>query len=127
MKPDDLARAYRVAGLIDYGPHRGNSILIATGAGLLMAAMDALPSCRWAMDLGGMRGNANFREFITGLGYCTDRLVICAWFSITDPAKFVTNLHGYPEDRLIVYSQPDPLDYGIQASSMDDMTQKAAA
>ena len=78
-----IAAAYGV-DLYDY-ERSGDGLLIAVGAGLMLATMDVIPRIRWCCDLSGGRGG-RLADFL----YWADRecnlFVVNAWFSISDPA-----------------------------------------
>ena len=80
-----LARAYRIQGeVIDYGEGRDEGILIAAGAGLMMAAMDQR-HYRWAMDVGGGRASdPAVLSFLEAVGHAYP-IEVQAWWTVTSP------------------------------------------
>jgi hypothetical protein len=86
VTPEQVGRLYGVE-LVDYGEHRGRGVLVAVGAGLMMAVMDGAPSLRWAVDTGTLRGRKATRldEFLVAVEHAAKPVALAAWFSITDP------------------------------------------
>lgn len=97
-----LNRAYGVEP-IDYGPRRGNDLLIAIGSGLMMAAMDLMPSCRYAIDLGGGQKPRLLGPWLEGVSRLVDRVVVVAWYSISDPDVLRRALRGCEQEKVFVY------------------------
>jgi hypothetical protein len=72
--------------VIDYGRH-GKGMLLATGAGLMMATMDAIPELRYAIDLSGGKWPRGIERCVDWLIECdhVGFLVVHAWYSVSDP------------------------------------------
>lgn len=82
-----LANAARATGvqLVDCGPDRGHSLLIASGSGLMMAVLDQVPDFRWCVELD--RGGKGL-DFAL-LAHRHMRFIgLCGWFSLHSPATF---------------------------------------
>lgn len=125
ITPEQLADAYSVPGVIDYGPDRGTGLLLATGAGLMMSAMDMLPRVRWAVDVGGGRGLDP--DWLEACAECTTHLVVAAWFTVTNPGPFARALTRYgPSWRIVSYVMPEPLTFGSTVPSMDRLAEVSA-
>ena len=73
----------------------GTTILLASGAGLMMAVADAGADVRWCVDLDTIR-HAKHRipELIVALDRNThaERIALAGWFSIDDPAPMLEGL-----------------------------------
>jgi hypothetical protein len=94
----------------DDGGARGNGLLVSSGAGMMMAAMDCCPSLRWCVDVDDLRGRPTAR--VTDFLLCAERvaspLAICGWFSISNPDEIVAavramNVAASRRHRAIVY------------------------
>jgi hypothetical protein len=71
--------------LVDYGEHRGGALLIASGAGVMMAIMDAEPGFRWCCDV-DVGGRAV--DFAVLASRRVGLIGLAGWFSLHDPAAF---------------------------------------
>lgn len=121
LDPVRVARCYRLPHVIDYGPGRdGSGLLITTGAGLLLADMDALPTCRWAVDIGASRGHEHAAAWAAVTARLVTHTVAHLWMAITDPAWMGAILASFPPDRLAVCARPH-LPYGYPAGDVDEL------
>jgi hypothetical protein len=124
MDVEQLAGAYAVSGVIDYGPGRdGNGILFGIGAGLMMAAMDTVPTCRWAIDVSGGKAGPSYHvaQWCAALPWVVSHVAVAAWFSISSPDGFVrTMLHPVPCEIVAAYSHP-ALGYGVDCADLDEL------
>lgn len=80
------------AEIFDYGKERptAKGLLIAVGSGLLMASMDALPMCRYAVEYHGRSAqNPAYWDRLTLLAAQSDLIVVHGWFSISSPQPLV--------------------------------------
>lgn len=88
---EQASALYRVP-LTDYAKHdadttRGRGLLLSSGCGMMMAAMDSCPALRWCTDVDTLRGKPGVRvgDFLL----CAERrarpVAICGWFSISNP------------------------------------------
>ncbi len=84
MSPEQAARASGVR-LVDYGEHRGRSVLLGSGCGLMMAVMDAEFEFRWCADLD--RGGHAI-DFAILVQRDVRMIGLVGWFSLTSPAAF---------------------------------------
>lgn len=127
MTPAQLGRAYDTPPVIDYGPHRGPGLLLATGAGLMLAVMDQLTTCRWAVDLGGGRGHrADLGSWAEAVDDVVPLVVAATWFTVTDPDQFTTRvLSRFAETKVITYARP-ALTYGTPVPELDELLPAAA-
>jgi hypothetical protein len=71
--------------LVDYG-REGNWMLISSGAGIMMAIMDAEPRFRWCVDIDGIRDTRRFVRWAQWAEHFVGRVAVAGWFSLTDPA-----------------------------------------
>ena len=101
----NLCRAVFDIRLIDYGrPSYG--LLIGSGAGTMMAIMDASVRFRFALDLDDCRGREHkLFGFIRALDRngLIDLVALAGWFSITDPKPIAAVLKGLSAP-VIIYS-----------------------
>jgi hypothetical protein len=113
IQPPQLARAYGIPHVVDYGNKRpGRGLLVTTGAGMLMSDMDVLPYCRWAVDLGAGRNNPRAGDFIEACSHLCTHLVAHVWMSLTDPRWMADVVARFPKDRVVVWASP-PLPYPV--------------
>jgi hypothetical protein len=101
----NLCRALFDIPLIDYGrPSYG--LLIGSGAGTMMAIMDASARFRFALDLDDCRGKEHkLFAFIRALDRngLIDLVALAGWFSITDPKPIAGALKDLSAP-VIIYS-----------------------
>ena len=120
MTPEQLARAYPAPQVYDYGAHRADQLVLATGAGMMMAAMDAL-NARWCADIGGQRGLASCRDWLAACAHTVERVWLIGWFTITDPASVFDPIREcVPEHKLTSYTHPPLLDYGSRYATFPE-------
>jgi hypothetical protein len=87
----------------DYG-RSSRGVLIGSGAGVLMAVMDAAPCFRFAVDVDQCRGREDrLRAWLRALDRngLVDRIAVCGWFSITDPKEIAGALAGLSAPVLV--------------------------
>lgn len=106
MSPNELAQLFGVP-LIDY--HReGNGVLVASGCGIMMAAMDEAPCFRWCVDADSMRWGPPWRIewFMTALDRNTavELLGVVGWFSLDRPTYLRAGLDSIRRMRTVAYS-----------------------
>lgn len=117
----DVAQLSRAYGfhVVDYGADRGPGVCLAVGAGAMLATMDLLPCCRYAIDLGPRHASAEeLTEWLVWIDRLCDPVVVNAWFSISDPATLRSALEVVDPERLFVCSNVD-LGRGAQTESLD--------
>ncbi|GAA0976002.1 hypothetical protein Q7689_00685 [Nocardiopsis tropica] len=121
LDPVRAARLYGLPHVIDYGPDRaGDGLLITTGAGLLLADMDELPTLRWAVDIGASRGHLHAADWAAVAARTVTHTVAHLWMAITDPAWMRGVLEPFPADRLAMCSRPR-IDIGHQAATVEEL------
>lgn len=103
----ELARFFGVP-LIDYR-RESNGVLVASGCGIMMAAMDEVPCFRWCVDADSMRwGGAPWRIewFMTALDRNTtvELLGVAGWFSLDRPTYLQAGLRTIHRMRTATYS-----------------------
>lgn len=113
-----LSRAYGF-DVTDYGRARGRGVLLSVGSGLLMAAMDLMPSLRWATDLSGGKPAEQTREWCTWLDRVVSHVVVVAWFTITDPAFLAVGLEAVDPDKLAWHAPGVDLRAGGRFEQLD--------
>lgn len=104
MKPESVGAFFGVQ-VIDYG-RRSNGILLSSGAGIMMAVMDAALQYRWCIDLDTMRAHrARVANFIVALDLNTEINLIGAvgWFSLDDPRPIVEGLARCRRAQVVSY------------------------
>jgi hypothetical protein len=121
LTPASLGRAYGIESVIDYGPRRaGSGLLISAGAGMLMAMMDQLPACRWALDTGTIRGHPRAADWAEACSWLVSHVACHLWLTVTGPEWVRGVLQRFPPDRLAVWSNV-PLGLGYQAADTADL------
>ncbi len=93
MNLTQVARAYRVP-LIDY-ERDGDGLLIATGAGLMMATMDAIPRLRFCVDMSGGRDTSGLESFLHWASRECPLFVFHGWLSISEPTGFINAMRPF--------------------------------
>jgi hypothetical protein len=78
-----FSREYYVP-LVDY-KRDGGGLLVGSGCGVMMAAMDALPQFRWCVDIDNIRDTSRFWRWLPWAESFASRVAVVGWFSITDP------------------------------------------
>lgn len=92
--------------LIDY-ERQGDGLLIASGAGIMMAVMDAVPRFRYCIDIDAHRDiNSRVPEWMVAIDQNTDLKVIgvAGWFSIDKPQALQEGIKRVKHKALIAYS-----------------------
>jgi hypothetical protein len=112
---EGIARSFFVP-VVDYD-RPGEGLLIAVGAGMMLATMDLIPSLRWCLDVGGgasfvaNRGllceRNRLLEYLAWMDRVASHVVVAAWFSVTSPADLARALSAVDPARLFVYSNRD--------------------
>lgn len=106
MSVEELARFFGVP-LIDYRRESGG-VLIASGCGIMMAAMDEAPCFRWCVDADSMRWGPPWRIewFMTALDRNTtiELLGVVGWFSLDRPTYLQAGLRTIRRMRTVAYS-----------------------
>jgi len=98
----DLSLACRLFGIrvIDYErPAKG--LLIGSGAGIMLAVMDACPNLRLCLDVDECAGDLACWLRCLARNGLIDLLAIAGWFSITDPAVLAGAVRAVPVPTLI--------------------------
>lgn len=81
---------------IDYGDHRGNSILISSGAGIGMALMDQFMGVRYFIDIDSYRHDIIDWESI-GIILSNSKpkmIIFCGWFTLDNRKNFQKIVDG---------------------------------
>jgi hypothetical protein len=80
---EQAARLYQIP-LIDYErPSKG--LLVGSGAGTMMATMDALPCLRWCFDIDRLPTHDHLGDFLLMAEPTVWPIVVVGWFSLTNP------------------------------------------
>jgi hypothetical protein len=94
--------------LTDYGPQgRGDWLLIGSGAGIMMAVMDAAPRLRWCVDIDSLRRTDRFARWLAWAENFVGGIAIAGWFSITDPAMLIEAVKGLKKKPLCYTQMAD--------------------
>lgn len=88
--------------LTDYD-RPSSGLLVSSGAGIMMAVMDAAPALRWCVDIDGLPARADLEFFLRLADGDAEPLAVCGWFSITDPTTLRRAL-GALRARALVYA-----------------------
>jgi hypothetical protein len=92
--------------LIDYD-RSGDSILIASGSGLMMAIMDVCPRFKYCIDIDNFREIANrIPQLISAFDLnCEVNIIgIAGWFSIDNPEQLIIAQKKIKQSECIAYS-----------------------
>jgi hypothetical protein len=85
----------------------GDSILIASGSGLMMAIMDAVPRFKYCIDIDNHRNiNQRVPNYLTALDLnCKFSIIaIAGWFSIDNPDMLQQGISKINNAQCITYS-----------------------
>jgi succinyl-CoA synthetase beta subunit len=123
-----VSQAYHVP-VIDW-ERPGDGLLLAVGAGLMMATMDEITRLRWAVDLGGGTRwedpNRNrLHEWLVWLNREVAIVVVHAWFSVSDPGPIARAIRAIDEAKVLVKSNV-PLGYGTEFPDIRSLATAAA-
>ena len=115
------ARLYAVP-LIDYEREDAYGVLVSSGCGIMMAVMDASPCLRWCVDADRLRGNprARIADFLYCASLTADPVVVCGWFSYTDPTELTAAIWKMPIPPL-VYGGAHRFGHGREARSLREL------
>ena len=92
--------------LIDYD-RQGDSLLISSGAGVMMAIMDAVPRFKYCIDIDSYRHITNrVPQLISALDLnCNLGIIgIAGWFSIDEPKALQEGINKIKRTKCISYS-----------------------
>jgi hypothetical protein len=91
--------------LHDYGAHRQQGVLIASGSGIAMGIMDAV-ALRYAVDIDAAHQSSTLAErtesFAVMCNAYTGLVTLAGWFSLTDFEPFARAHAALPETLLYV-------------------------
>lgn len=79
--------------LIDYN-RDGNGLLISSGAGIMMAIMDAVPNIRWCIDIDSHRQiRSRVPNLMVALDHCElDFIAVAGFFSNDSPVEMAQGI-----------------------------------
>ena len=106
--------------LIDY-KRQGDSVLIASGAGIMMAIMDSVPRFKYSIDIDSFRHlNDRVPEFMCALDLnCNiEVLGIAGWFTVDKPTALQQGINKIKRTKIVSYSG----NYGVfpnESESLD--------
>jgi len=92
--------------LIDY-KRWGDGVLIASGCGIMMSIMDAVPRFRYCIDVDSFRHNqARLPQFISALDKnCQFKIIgIAGWFSLDMPNALQQGQQRISHAKCVTYS-----------------------
>ncbi len=104
----DLARiaaAYDIAPFWSYD-RPGGGLLLANGTGVMLSAMDEIPSLSWCVDVTGLRWGETldrWLEFAVWVRRLTTHVTATLVCYIDDPAPLRALLEVFEVDKLAVY------------------------
>jgi hypothetical protein len=112
-----FARGYRIP-LIDYS-RPSSGLLVSSGAGCMMAAMDSCPALRWCLDIDQLAPESRLAQFLAAAEHLARPIAVLGWFSITDPVPLRAALAGLSRvDEVLVYVHAARLPGGKQCASL---------
>jgi hypothetical protein len=117
----DPPTAARIAGvpIIDYGRAESSGVLIAAGAGLGSALMDAGACLRWYADFDALRLEERSKEMFVRL-LCEqppDPLVVAGWWTVTSPVGLFAGLAA-ARDKSAIWFHGDRTVEGVSSLSL---------
>jgi len=121
----ELARAYGVDNVYDYD-RPGKGLLLTSGSGGMLAAMDSMPFCRWAWVMEGMSvATPAHLAFMEAAAHVADVVVVFAFYGADLPSvgRDLVQCVVEPE-RLVVYANAD-LERGVRVHGWDQMVEQA--
>jgi succinyl-CoA synthetase beta subunit len=130
---ESVSQAYLVP-VIDYHcparPRAGDGLLLAVGAGLLMATMDCIPRLRWCVDVGGEQrwedhARNRLHEWLVWMNREVAVVVVHAWFSVSDPGPIARAIRAVDAEKL-VWKSNVPLGHGAEAADIRALAAAAA-
>jgi hypothetical protein len=123
-----FARGYHIP-LIDYGPDledQRRGLLVSSGAGVMMAAMDACPAFRWCLDIDALGARSSLVDFLLGAERYVQPLGVVGWFSITDPEPLRRALRRLRTlGRVLVYTPGARVPGGYDFNSLEEFVEAA--
>jgi hypothetical protein len=111
------SRLYAVP-LTDYGPARGDGLLVSSGCGMMMSVMDEVPALRWCVDLDAVHDKrSRIGDFLLVAETLASPIGVCGWFSISDPEPLRAAVRAMTR-RPIVYCGNIKLGAGCEVFSL---------
>jgi len=111
----------RIAGvpIFDYGPDRGQGLLVAGGTGLMLSLMDQCRSLRWCVDydlVADERAKEWFLRLVDGEAW---PLVVAGWWTVTKPGAIARGLSALRHRwRVVTHSNRD---FGMPNLTLDEL------
>lgn len=118
-----VAAAFGVR-LVDF-ERTSSGLLVGSGCGLMMAAMDRCETFRWCFDMDAAPG-VQLERFLKMAAELAEPLAICGWFSNTKPDPIVRAVRGMTTQP-IVYAGHLRLGVGREATSLEEFFKLAGA
>lgn len=115
---EQVSRLYNVA-VIDYGRPTARGLLVSSGCGIMMSVMDTVPSMRWCLDIDTLGPTARLADFLVMADALVDRIGVCGWFSLTDPAPLRAAVAALPRAP-VVYAGHIELGAGREVHSLGE-------
>lgn len=109
---------------MEWADNRGSGIVISVGSGMLMAAMDVMPCCRFGIDLGGGVQYPRLNDWMIWMNRLCSLIVIAGWFSVTDPKHVRAAISFVDYEKLLVYSNID-LGHGSRFNNFGALIENA--
>lgn len=104
--------------LHDYG-RPSDWLLVSSGSGVMMAAMDACPQFRWCMDIDALGNRSRFSRWLQWADNFVSGIGVVGWFSITDP-EMLRNAIGNLRRQPIIYTPFAEVGLGRYCSRFED-------
>lgn len=99
----EMASRFYDVPLVDYGSERLGGVLLCSGAGLMMAIMDATP-VRWCVETDTLRNSSHLDDFMVLVAHSSPPLVVAGWFSLSSPDILRRGIAKIEPERRCVYS-----------------------
>jgi len=118
-----LPQAARLYGapVIDY-ERESRGLLVSSGAGIMMAVMDEVPTLRWCVDIDRMPSHERLPDFLLMAERVCEPLAVCGWFSLTDPTPLRRAIEGLADpSRCFCYGGNIRFGAGTECGTMREL------
>lgn len=113
-----LANGYGVP-IFDYR-RDSTGLLVSSGAGIMIAVMDACPVFRWCLDIDRNKDAERLASFLFCADLRVDPFGVVGWFSITPPAPLQAALRRLPNlGRVLAYTKGAVMPAGFHFDTLE--------